>query len=152
LPEDSFVTQPITRTIACPSCGETLLFGVKSCRFCGAAIDEAYALESARLTGLVTHACSWANRIRAIRPALLLPLVLAVFWYIDGAPSSLVSALILSLIGCAAPIRWIKKYGGLSVQNAEFAQARKETFVALGLWSGSSLIFGLLLAMGLWGR
>jgi hypothetical protein len=139
LVKDSF-SQAITATITCPSCGETLLYGDKRCRFCHVAIDEEYADESVATHSLLTHASKSANIIRALRNLLYVVLALAVLGLFTRNPGTITTALIISVLNLIAPIRWRKKYGGITLNDPDVMRAQKDMRLELYLWGGAILL------------
>jgi hypothetical protein len=87
-----------------------------------------------------------------MRVALFLLVAWVLLAYIGKAPSSLVTALIVSLIGCTAPIRWRKRYGRARLQHTEFTQAQKEMKVELYLRIGATLLMGMAVLAYMWRR
>jgi hypothetical protein len=151
LVQDSFVTQPITETITCPSCGETLLYGDAQCRFCDASIDEDYARESAVTHAVLTEAAKSANIIRALRNLLYVVAVLVVLGVATRNSGTVATAFIVSILNIVAPIRWRTRYGSLTLPDADLQRAKKEMKRDLYLWGGIILVevvvwFGLALA------
>jgi len=148
--EDSFVIQPITNTIICPSCGETLLFGVNQCRFCQSTIDEAYADRNARAQGLITNAVKSANIIRAFRNLLYFMLAMTVLAFIQHSPYLEILPLISAgnLIG---PIRWLRKYRGVS-DHPDVVRAAKHMRIELYLWLGALVAQAIALLVWLLNR
>jgi NADH:ubiquinone oxidoreductase subunit 6 (subunit J) len=136
-PKEIFLSQPITATIKCPSCGETLLYGVTQCRFCGNAISESYAKESVVSEAVLTHAVKSANIIRSLRALLYFLLAMTVFACLWDRPYLQV-LVILSFLNLIAPVRWLRKYGGLGA-NSEIIKARKEMKIEFGLWLAVSI-------------
>lgn len=138
--KDSFLSQPITATITCPSCGETLLYGDKQCRFCHRPIDEGYAVDSATTQALLTDAAKSANIIRALRNLLYVVLALTLWGFFTRTPSSVTTALIISVPSIIAPIRWRKKYGGITLDDPDVMRAQKDMRLELYLWTGALLV------------
>jgi hypothetical protein len=54
---------------------------------------------------------------------------------------------ILSLLNLIAPVRWLRKYGGLGA-NSEIIKARKEMKIEFGLWLGASIFQAI--AISIW--
>jgi hypothetical protein len=127
-----------------------LLYGAKRCRFCGEDIAEDYAQESSKYTTFVTYACKSANQIHSLRPALLIPVAWGVWTYFSNNPSF--TALIVSLLMCIAPIRWLGSYGRVRLQDAEFIQAQKKIRVVLYLSLGAIVVEAIALLISLWKR
>jgi hypothetical protein len=140
LVEDSFLSQPVTATISCPSCEETLLYGDKQCRFCYVAIDQEYADESAATHALLTHASKSANIIRALRNLLYVVLALVVLGLFTRNPGTITTALIISVLNVIAPIRWRKRYGGITLKDPDVMRAQKDMRLELYLWGGAILV------------
>ena len=140
LVKDSFEAQPITVTITCPSCGETLLYGDKQCRFCQAAIGKDYADKSAAAHALLTHASKSANIIRDLRNLLYIVLAMAALGIFTRNPGTVTTAMIISVLNVIAPIRWRKKYGGITVNDPDLLRAKKDMRLELYLWSGAILM------------
>ena len=148
--EDSFVAQPITNTITCPACGETLLFGVAQCRFCQKTIDEAYAEGSARSQALVTHAVKSANIIRSLRNLLYFLLAMTVLAFFKDPPY-LGILLLISVGNLIGPIRWLRKYRGASA-HSDVASAAKDMRIELYLWLGAIVLQAIALLVWLFNR
>ena len=148
--EDSFVAQPITNTIVCPLCGETLLFGVKQCRFCQNTIDEAYAERSARSQSLVTHAAKSANIIRSLRNLLYFLLAMTVLAFFKDPPY-LEILLIISVLNLIGPIRWLRKYRNAS-DHPDVVKAAKDMLIELYLWLGAIVLQAIALLVWLFNR
>ena len=140
LVQDSFLSQPITATITCPSCGETLLYGDKQCRFCNRPIDEGYADDSAATQALLTHASKSANIIRALRNLLYVVLALTLLGLLRRNPGTITTALIVSVLNIIAPISWRRKYGGMISNDPDVMRAQREMRLELYLWSGAILM------------
>jgi hypothetical protein len=140
LVKDSFLSQPITATITCPSCGETLLYGDKQCRFCHLSIDERYADDSAATQALLTNASKSANIIRALRNLLYVVLALTLLGLFTRNPGTVTTALIISVLNIIAPIRWRRKYGGITPNDPDVMRAQKDMRLELYLWSGAILM------------
>ena len=148
--EDSFVVQPITHTIVCPSCGETLLFGVSQCRFCRTTIDDTYAQRSARSQAVVTHAVKSANIIRALRNLLYVLLAMTAFAFFKDPPY-LEILLLISVGNLIGPIRWLRKYRGVS-DHPDVLKAAKDMRVELYLWLGTIVLQTTALLVWLFSR
>ena len=150
--KDSFLSQPITPTITCPACGETLLYGDKNCRFCHAIIEEDYANKSAASGAHLTQASKSANIIRSFRNLLYVILALATLGVFTKNPSLIVTALIISLLNLIGPIRWLQKYGGLTTDDADVCRAQKDMRLELYLWVGAVVAEVIGLSLFLWKR
>ncbi|HWN09263.1 MAG TPA: hypothetical protein VNO50_08355 [Pyrinomonadaceae bacterium] len=131
--------QPDTPTITCPSCGETLLYGVKSCRFCRHAIDPTYARKSVTSQAILTHAVKSANTVRTLRNLLYLQLGLTILAFLWDPPY-LQLILIVSIINLAGPIRWLRKYGRGDLDHPEILKAQKDMKIELYCWLGAIII------------
>ncbi len=128
--------EPDTPTITCPACGETLLYGVKSCRFCQHAINPVYAKKSVAAQAILTQAIKSANTIRTLRNLLYLQLGLTIVAFLWD-PSYLYVVLIVSIINLFGPIRWLRKYGRGDLDNAEIVKAQKDMKIELYFWLGA---------------
>lgn len=148
--EDSFIVQPITNTIICPSCGETLLFGVNQCRFCQETIDQTYAEQSVRSQAVVTHAVKSANIIRALRNLLYVLIAMTVFAFFKDPPY-LEILLLISVGNLIGPIRWLRKYRRLS-DHPDVLRAEKDMRIELYLWLGAIVLQAIALLIWLFNR
>jgi hypothetical protein len=130
--KEPFETRPVTATILCPSCSETLLFGDTKCRFCQTTIDQRYAKESAEAQVLVTNAVKSANLIRTLRKLLYFLLPVTVFAFLVDPPylEVLLGISVLILIGT---IGWLRKYRHAS-DHPEVVKAAKDVRIELYLW------------------
>ena len=147
--KDSFLSQPITPTITCLSCGETLLYGVKECRFCRAGIDKAYAKESVASQTLLTQGVKSANVIRSLRNLFYILIGATVLaFFLD--PSYLEILLFISILNLIGPIKWLRKYRDASLNHTEVLKAQKDMKVELYLWLGAIILEGSLLAIWLY--
>jgi hypothetical protein len=151
LPKDTFLSQPITLTITCPSCGETLLYGDRECRFCHTVIDDDYASESVVSRAHLTQASRSANIIRAFRNLVYIVLALAVLGLFTRDPSLVTTALIISVLNLIGPIRWLKKYGGMTLADTDVIRAQKDMRLELYLWVGAILAEGIAWSI-LWSK
>ena len=145
--KDFYLSQPITPTITCPSCGETLLYGVKSCRFCQHAIDESYAERSVASQAIVTHAVKSANIICSLRNLLYILLAMTIFAFLWDPPY-LQILLIVSILNLIGPIRWLRKYGAIALNHAEILKGQKDMRLELYLWLGA--IVAQAAAISIW--
>ena len=149
--KDSFSSQPNTLTIICPSCGETLLYGVNECRFCQVVIDEAYKKASVASQTLMTNAVKSANVIRSFRTLFYILIGATVLaFFLD--PPYLEVILFVSILNLIGPTRWLRKYGGASLNHAEVLEAKKDMKVDLYLWISATLLAGTLLIIWLFKR
>jgi predicted nucleic acid-binding Zn ribbon protein len=138
--KDSFETQPITATITCPVCGETLLYGDRQCRFCRATIDEDDAAESVVTHALLMNAAKSANIIRALRNLLYVVAALILLGVVTRNPGTVTTALIISVLNIIAPIRWRKKYGHIALHDGDLQRAQKDMKLELYLWGSAILV------------
>ncbi len=91
----------------CASCGEALLFTLDKCKYCGAPIEEAYAIHSAIVSTIIHRAIALANTIQTGSLAMIVLLPSAIFCYLLGWKIMFVLFVLLpSLGGCFAVIRW----------------------------------------------
>jgi hypothetical protein len=147
LVKDSFLTQPVTATITCATCGETLFFHDTQCRFCRTAVDRDAALRSFVTRGFVTAATRSANIIRSFRPLVYITVALALMGLFSSAPTMVTTALIISFLNIVGPIRWLRKYRGIALvdfADADVVRAHKEMRRELLLWGGAILAEGVM--------
>ena len=145
MPKDSFEAQPITQTILCPSCGERLLFGVTTCRFCQTTIDQSYAEASVENEALITHAVKSANIIRSLGKVAYLCLVMTVFAILFD-PSYLELLLIVSFLNLIGPIKWLRKYR--VYDHPEIVTATKHVRIDFYLWLVAIVVQAIALLVG----
>ena len=136
--EDYFETKPITQTILCPSCGETLLFGDTKCRYCQTMIDVEYAEKSAHSQARITNAVKSANTIRSLRLLLYFLLAMTVFAFLIDPPY-LKILLLISTLNLFGPIGWLRKYRHAS-DHPEVVKARKDMRLELYFWLGAIVL------------
>ncbi|HEX8651575.1 MAG TPA: hypothetical protein VF708_12105 [Pyrinomonadaceae bacterium] len=147
--KDQFPSQPITLTIICPTCGETLIYGVKECRFCRAPIDQEYAEKNVISCALATEASKSAGVIRSFRTLLYILLAMTVFAFFADPPF-LEIILFVSILNLIGPIRWLRKYGGITLNNDDVLKAQKDMRVELYLWLSAIIMEAVALSVWLW--
>ena len=153
--DDLFREPVVTPIMICPACGETLLYGLRECRYCNEPIDEEYARRSATYCTAIARICSLANTIRTIRPAVGLVVVGGTLGVLLGfGRDYAVYFMSMSVLYSAAVLRWRWKYGDLVVPDDEFKEAQRMMKRELHLWLGliSVEIFVLFTAWRLLGR
>src|SRR5262249_48526761 len=118
--DDLFREPVVTPIMKCPSCGETLLYGLRECRYCKEPIDEDYARRSATYYTAIARICSLANTIRTMRPAVALVVVGGTLGLLFGfGRDYAVYMMFMSVVYSAAVLRWRWKYGDLGVADDE---------------------------------
>ena len=119
----------------CPACGETLLYGLRVCRYCNEPIDEQYALRSAAYSTAIARACSLANNIRTMRPIVGLFVVCGILGFVLGfGRGYAVYLMIVTVLDALAVLCWRWKYGDIDVPDDEFKEAQRMMKLELHLW------------------
>lgn len=133
---DSFYQEPnVYITMKCASCGETLLFTLDKCKYCGAAIEEDYAVQSAIVSTIIHRAIALANTIQTGNLAMIVFLPSAVFCYLlDWKLLFVFGVLLPSIAFCLAVIRWGYKYGDVQAPEPEFIEAKSKMKLHLHCW------------------
>ena len=133
---DSFYQEPnVYITMKCASCGETLLFNLDKCKYCGAPIEEGYAVQSAIISTTIHRAIALANTIQTGNLPMIVLLPSAIFCYLLDWKLMFVFFVLLPSIGFSfAVIRWGYKYADLSVYEPEFIEAKLKMKLHLRCW------------------
>jgi hypothetical protein len=136
LRKESLYKEPwVTPIMKCPSCGETLLYGVTVCRYCSAPIDQQSAFQNAVHFTFVASPCSLANNIRTGRAGILIVLTIDASIYLAGySPLFLIWPIFVSFIGGGAVLRWRWRYGDLKLPDLEFCETQEMMKRELHLW------------------
>ena len=125
----------MTPIMKCLACGETLLFGLRVCRYCNEPIDKQYALRSAVYSTAIARACSMANNIRTMRPIVGLLVVGGILGLLLGfGRAYAVYLMIVTVVDALAVLCWRWKYGDLDVPDDEFKEAQRTMKLELHLW------------------
>jgi len=116
------------------------LYGDAQCRFCHALIDDDYASESVVAHAVLTEAVKSANIIRALRNLLYILVVLVVLGVVRRNPGTIVTAFVISVLNIVAPIRWRKKYGRVTLPDADLHRAQQDMKIELYWWGAAILL------------
>ena len=133
---DSLYKEPdVFITMKCASCGETLLFNLDKCKYCGEPIEEAHAIESAIVSTIIHRAIALANTIQTGNLAMVVFIPTAISCYLmDWKIMFELCVLAPSIAFCLAVIRWGYKYGDIESQEPDFIEARKRMKLHLHCW------------------
>lgn len=134
--KDSFYKEPdVIVTIKCDSCGETLLFGLDKCRYCGEPIEEDQAIQSAIVSIIFNRAIALANTIQTGSLAMLVFIPSAIGCYLMDWKIMFVLFVLLPSVGaCYAVIRWNYKYADIQFEEPEFMEAKRKMRQHLHCW------------------
>jgi hypothetical protein len=76
---------------------------------------------------MITQACSLANIIRTGKPTLVIFAAVGIMAYLSGDKLFFaLSQFPVSILYCAAAIRWRYRYGDLSLPDEEFTRTQRE--------------------------
>lgn len=144
---DSYYKEPdVIVTMKCPSCGETLLFGLEHCRYCGAPIDEDYARRSAAVSTFIHRAVALANTIRTGTFGILVLIPSAIGCYLMNWRTMFVVFVLLPSVGISiGAVRWGYKYGDIKHPDQEFIEAQKKITLHIHAWLAFITVQVLLL-------
>lgn len=134
--KDSFYKEPDVYIIMkCASCGETLLFNLDKCKYCGAPIEEDYAIQSAIVSSTSHRAIALANTIQTGNLAMIGLLPSAIFCYLlDWKIMFVLFVLLPSLAYCFAVIRWGYRYADIQIQDPEYTETKRKMRLHLHCW------------------
>lgn len=122
----------------CPNCREIINLEMTHCRFCGVAIDPRAASLASQNQAAVARACNDANYLKIMARSLIVfylvswvPFLGAVGW----------AFLILMIVIPALFIRWWIRYRALQTGDADFEGAKRQTVIAVIIWSAMFLLW-----------
>lgn len=150
--DDLFTEPSATPTIKCLSCGETLLYGLKECRYCGVEVNPEYAYRSALYHTYITRACSLANNLITMRPVMWLVAIGGlVMPFMDPPLVYRLSPFIITALRTAAVIRWRWKHGEISLPDEEFTNWQRVMKREAHIWLALVALQSIILAVS-WSR
>jgi hypothetical protein len=112
------------------------------CRFCSSAIDASAAAHAVQMQSKINRACHSASQIRNLAAAL---------WVAFGVRFlplfGIVGSIMLALCFFAIPIWgtvWAIRYLGIQTEDVYFKRAKKNFYIAMGLWALFMVIWVIL--------
>ena len=119
-------------TFHCPSCYEFISTTATTCRHCSVPIDPQAASSAAELQDKVNEACSDASVVRHLAGAMW------VFFVVRFIPIigyvAFVGMILVFLLIPVRLIMWQVKFGGIQTADPDYKRAKRNLFLALGLW------------------
>jgi hypothetical protein len=128
-----------TQSFRCPSCNEYINTDAKECRFCSHPIDAEAAQRAADEQEKINRACNDALNIRNLAGAMWVMIVLR--WVPFIGCFTEIGALFMFFATLALLIRWEVKYAAVRTSDPDFAAAKRNRLIALGLWIGALALF-----------
>jgi len=112
---------------------------MSQCRFCGQPLDSATAQAAADLQERVSKACNDASYLKITARAM------PVFYLISFIPVVGVFAgwgfLFLIVAVPVMALLWWIRFRAVESSDPDLRKAKRETFVALGIWAGMALVW-----------
>jgi len=141
-----------TRMLPCPSCQEIVDVSTRTCRYCGAQIDETTARQLNADFQRVTDAVARANTFKqTIWLAVLLAFAGPLYLLLTAANHSLVIVLPFVPVGCVVyAISWHRKYGSLKTRDKDYPDSVRSMRIGLIVWAGCLIVQAAFLAYVFW--
>lgn len=129
------------RTFRCPVCHEVIDTLMRTCSYCGSAVDPAAAAAAADTQALVQRACGAASS--AVITARAMPvLFLLTFVPVIGGMALAGTIATLALVP-AEVLRWHWRFAQLSSPDPDLGRARIALRVAIYIWAAVLAAFVL---------
>jgi hypothetical protein len=126
------------RVFPCPGCRQIIDTTMRSCRFCGVAIDPDAAAAAANLQEQVQKACGQASSARIT--AMTMPIFFLVsflpFIGIIGLAGTVATLLIVPL----SVTRWRIRFGRLESPDPDLPRARRAVRDAVLVWAAMAIV------------
>ncbi|MEO7507027.1 MAG: hypothetical protein ABIZ95_07320 [Pyrinomonadaceae bacterium] len=140
------ITDSLSQSFRCPNCNEYINTDARECRFCSHPIDAETALRVASEQERINQACNDASHVRNLAGVTLIMTVL--FNLISLGISGPIALVILNFSTVGLVIRWEVKYASIRTLDPDFAVAKRNRLIALGLWLASASIMLILVGIG----
>src|SRR5215510_14276859 len=117
---NDFLTPAITPYADCHTCRELVRLGTVTCPHCGIKLDQEEIFPSAAINFVISQACSAANNIRTLDPAVLIFLGVLLLRYFSAYPLWLNIAISAVWLGPLVIIlRWFHKHGRWRISDPD---------------------------------
>lgn len=119
-------------TFQCPNCREYINTGMSQCKYCSVPIDPTIASMAVEAQEKINRACNDASLIRNLAGVMWAGFFLRFLPFI-----SIVGWVLLFIGFIVVPFRlvlWLLRFGGIYTQDVDYKQAKRNWYVAVGLW------------------
>lgn len=133
------------QSIRCPNCNEYISSDSAECRFCSHPIDAAAAQRASDEQEKINRACNDANNVRNLAGAMWVMIALRFVPFIGCFTG--IGSIFMFFATLALLIRWEVKYAAVRTSDPDFAVAKRNRLIALGLWVGALVIFFVIIGL-----
>lgn len=123
----------------CRICREMIHVSMANCPYCGVEVHPEAAQAAADNQATVAQACSTASYLKTMARAMVGFLLFSFVPFVGGFGSW--GFLAMLVIIPIVLIRWWIKYRNLQTGDPDFETARRDTIVALVIWSGMVVVW-----------
>ncbi|MGH9842968.1 MAG: hypothetical protein ACREEM_29880 [Blastocatellia bacterium] len=123
----------------CLNCREMINVSLANCPYCGVAINPETAHAAADNQAIVAQACSNASYLKIMARAMVGFFLFSFVPFVGGIGSW--GFLAMLVIIPIVMVRWWVKYRNLQTGDPDFDKARRDTIVALAIWSAMVVVW-----------
>ena len=136
----SSLSQPMS--FQCQNCREYINTSMNNCAFCQVAINHDAAMMAADHQTKIASACNNASFLKVMARAMVAFYLVSWIPIVGGAASVAFFAMAV-IVPTVLAVWWIR-YSGLQTGDPDFEDAKRNTIIALAIWSAMIVIWVVL--------